>query len=79
MNRRLQSSPLRLVLRVLLVDRLARFYCDDAIDLHRRGIDFADALHCTTSSGREAFVSFDGHLVRSGAKAGSPLPMKLPA
>ena len=51
----------------------------DAIDLHRRGIDFADALHCTTSSGCEAFVSFDKHLVRSGAKAGSSLPIKLPA
>ncbi|MGZ8259894.1 MAG: type II toxin-antitoxin system VapC family toxin [Caldimonas sp.] len=50
----------------------------DAIDLHRRGVDFADALHCTTSSGCEAFVSFDKHLSRGGGKAGLPLPVKLP-
>jgi predicted nucleic-acid-binding protein len=50
----------------------------DAIDLHRAGVDFADALHCTTSSGCEAFVSFDKQLARVGGKVGAPLPVTLP-
>ncbi len=31
----------------------------DAMDLHRRGLDFADALHWACASGCEQFVSFD--------------------
>lgn len=31
----------------------------DALDVHRRGLDFADALHRTCSAGCERFVSFD--------------------
>jgi predicted nucleic-acid-binding protein len=31
----------------------------DAIELHRRGLDFADALHWTRSAHCRAFVSFD--------------------
>jgi predicted nucleic-acid-binding protein len=31
----------------------------DALDLHRRGLDFADALHWATSAGCERMVSFD--------------------
>ena len=31
----------------------------DALDLHRRGLDFADALHWTCSANCERFVSFD--------------------
>jgi predicted nucleic-acid-binding protein len=31
----------------------------DAIDLHRRGLDFADALHWACSSACEHFVTFD--------------------
>jgi predicted nucleic-acid-binding protein len=31
----------------------------DALDLHRRGLDFADALHWATSAGCEKMVSFD--------------------
>jgi predicted nucleic-acid-binding protein len=46
---------------------------EDAIDLHRQGLDFADALH-GASSGCEAFVSLDKHLVRRSRKAGSSLP-----
>lgn len=37
----------------------------DALHLHRRGIDFADALHCACSAACERFVTFDDHkLVR---------------
>lgn len=32
---------------------------NDAIDLHRQGFDFADALHWTTSSACRQFVTFD--------------------
>ena len=31
----------------------------DAVGLHRRGLDFADALHWTTSNSCSEFVSFD--------------------
>jgi predicted nucleic-acid-binding protein len=31
----------------------------DALDLHRRGLDFADALHWACSAGCEHLVSFD--------------------
>ena len=31
----------------------------DAADLHRRGLDFADALHWACSRGCERFVTFD--------------------
>jgi len=31
----------------------------DAVDLHRRGLDFADALHWACSRACERFVSFD--------------------
>jgi len=31
----------------------------DALDLHRRGLEFSDALHWACSTSRERFVSFD--------------------
>jgi predicted nucleic-acid-binding protein len=31
----------------------------DALDLHRRGLDFADALHWASSATCEGFVTFD--------------------
>jgi len=31
----------------------------DALDLHRRGLDFADALHLASSAACERFVTFD--------------------
>lgn len=31
----------------------------DAVDLHRRGLDFADALHWASSAGCEHLVTFD--------------------
>lgn len=31
----------------------------DALDLHRKGLDFADALHIACSSACESFVTFD--------------------
>lgn len=43
----------------------------DALDLHRRGFDFADALHWTCSAACERFVSFDDRrLVRRARRLG---------
>ena len=43
----------------------------DAVDLHRRGLDFADALHWACSRSRERLVSFDDRrLVRRARRLG---------
>jgi len=43
----------------------------DAVDLHRRGLDFADALHWACSRACERFVSFDDRrLVRRARRMG---------
>ena len=43
----------------------------DAIDLHRRGFDFADALHWATSGHCSQFVSFDDRrFIRRSKKLG---------
>jgi len=40
----------------------------DATDLHRAGIDFADALHWRASRSCDSFVSFDKALARGCAR-----------
>jgi len=50
----------------------------DATDLHRAGIDFADALHWTASGGCESFASFDKAFGRAGAKLKLGPPVVLP-
>lgn len=43
----------------------------DAVDLHRRGLDFADALHWACSRSGERLVSFDNRrLVRRARRLG---------
>ena len=43
----------------------------DAVDLHRRGLDFADALHWACSGARERFASFDDRrLMRRARRLG---------
>jgi predicted nucleic-acid-binding protein len=43
----------------------------DAVDLHRRGLDFADALHWTCSRACERLVTFDDRrLVRRARRLG---------
>ena len=43
----------------------------DAIALHRRGLDFADALHWACSAGCERFVTFDDRrLARRASRLG---------
>jgi predicted nucleic-acid-binding protein len=52
----------------------------DALDLHRRGLDFADALHWASSSGCEELVSFDDRrFARRARRLGLQPPVTLPA
>ena len=51
----------------------------DALDLHRRGLDFADALHWTCSATCERLVSFDdGRFVRRARRLGLVPEVALP-
>ena len=43
----------------------------DAVELHRAGLDFADALHLASSRGCEALISFDRRFVKVAARAGA--------
>jgi predicted nucleic-acid-binding protein len=51
----------------------------DATDLHRSGVDFADALHWTASKDCESFASFDKALVRAGSRRGLEPRIVLPS
>lgn len=51
----------------------------DAVDLHRRGLDFADALHWACSGSCERFVTFDDRrLVRRARQLGLKPDIALP-
>jgi predicted nucleic-acid-binding protein len=51
----------------------------DALDWHRRGLDFADALHLSCSGSRERFVSFDDRrFVRRARRLGLAPAVVLP-
>lgn len=51
----------------------------DAIELHRKGLDFADALHWASSAACERFVSFDDRrLVRRARRLGLSPAVVLP-
>lgn len=51
----------------------------DALDLHRQGLDFADALHWACSRHCSAFVSFDDkRLVRRARRLALTPPAELP-
>jgi len=39
-----------------------------ALEWHRQGLDFADALHLAASQGHECFMTFDAKLVRKAGK-----------
>lgn len=41
---------------------------DEAIEMHSRGLDFADALHLASSQHCSRFASFDRKLARSAAR-----------
>jgi predicted nucleic-acid-binding protein len=46
----------------VVVDRWE--HVKDAVDLHRRGLDFADALHWASAKDCERLETFDGRLAR---------------
>lgn len=50
----------------------------DATDLHRAGIDFADALHLRASGGCDSFVTFDKALARGSVKLKLGPPVVFP-
>lgn len=51
----------------------------DAVDLHRRGFDFADALHWACSGNCERFVTFnDRKMVRQAQRLGLKPVIALP-
>ena len=50
----------------------------DAVELHRAGLDFADALHLSTSRGCESLLSFDRSFVRAAARSGVKPAVSLP-
>jgi len=51
----------------------------DAVDLHRRGLDFADALHWVSGSSCERFVTFDDRrFARRARRLGRTPPVVLP-
>ncbi len=51
----------------------------DAIELHRKGFDFADALHWASSRHCERFVTFDDRgVVRKGRRIAIRPPVVLP-
>ncbi len=43
-----------------------------AVEWHRSGLDFADALHLAASRREEAFATFDGPLLRAAARLAGP-------
>jgi predicted nucleic-acid-binding protein len=43
----------------------------DAVEMHRAGLDFADALHWASSKGCDALISFDKKFVRAAERAGA--------
>lgn len=49
----------------------------DAVDLHRLGVDFADALHWVASKGCDSFATFDKAMDRAGTKLKLSPPVAL--
>lgn len=50
----------------------------DAIDAHRKGLDFADALHLFASTECDRLYTFDAPFIRKANQAGGPIPVNRP-
>lgn len=50
----------------------------DAVDLHRRGLDFADALHWVSSAACTQLVTFDDRFIRRAKRPTRTPPVALP-
>ncbi len=53
------------------------FVIYDAIEWHKHGMDFADAIHLVKSQDCESFVTFDKKLIKSASKV-TTFPVKEP-
>ena len=51
----------------------------DAADLHRAGLNFADALHTVASRACDSFVSFDAPLARASTRLKLAPPIFVPS
>ena len=49
----------------------------EAIEWHKQGMDFADAIHLAKSKDSESFVTFDKKFIKSAAKV-TKFPVKAP-
>jgi len=50
----------------------------DAVDLHRRGLDFADALHWISGASCTQLVTFDDRFIRRAKRLARTPPVTLP-
>jgi AbrB family looped-hinge helix DNA binding protein len=56
--------------QVEFVDTVERWEAvKDAVELHRAGLDFADALHWASSKGCESMISFDKRVAKAAQRA----------
>ena len=51
----------------------------DAVEVHRAGVDFADALHWASSKGCDSLVSFDRKFAKAGQRAGATPAVLVPS
>ena len=47
--------------------------CERAINLHRAGLDFADAMHVSCAHQAESFATFDRALIKKAARLATPV------
>ena len=50
----------------------------DAVELHRQGLDFADALHWASSRGCDSVITFDKQFARVAQRQRAKPPVVLP-
>jgi predicted nucleic-acid-binding protein len=62
---------LRHILGLSVIEAEAPLQLARAIDWYDQGMDFADALHLSSSEGLDAFATMDGKLVARAAKIAS--------
>ena len=51
----------------------------DAVEVHRAGVDFADALHWASSKGCDSFISFDRKFAKGVQPAGATPAVLVPS
>ena len=79
---KLECGPINNALRALLLleqviaeDETALF---DALDAHKQGMDFADAIHVASSPRATSFATFDAKFISKAMKLSRKLTVKAP-